>query len=52
MGGCGFSSTDFKFLQEIEKLKKTNAESKQVELLEQRKQVAYSKGVRGRSMSQ
>ena len=53
MGGCGLSSTDnFKFLQEIEQLKKTNAESKQVELLEQRKQVAYSKGVRERSMSQ
>ena len=52
MGGCGLSSTDVNFLQEIEKLKKTNAESKQVKILELRQQVAYSKAVRERSMSE
>ena len=52
MGGCGLSSTDVNFLQEIEKLKKTNAESKQVKILELRRQVAYSKSVRERSMNQ
>ena len=52
MGGCGLSSTDFNLLQEIEKLKKTNAESKQVKILELRQQVADSKSVRERSMSQ
>ena len=54
MGGCtcGLSSTGVNFLQEIEKLKKTNAESKQVKLLELRQQVANSKAVRERSMSQ
>ena len=52
VGGCGLSSTDVKFLQEIEKLKKTNAESKQVKILELRQQVAKSKWVRERSMSE
>ena len=52
VGGCGLSSTDVNFLQEIEKLKETKAESKQVEVLELRQQVAYSKIVRERSMSQ
>ena len=52
MGGCGLSSTDINFLQEIKKLKETNAESKQVKILELRLQVTYSKGVRERSMSQ
>ena len=49
-GVCTLQSSSF--LQEIEKLKKTNAESKQVEILELRRQVAYSKMVRERSMSQ
>ena len=49
MGGCGLSSTDVNFLQEIEK---TNAESKQVKILELKQQVATSKRVRERSMSQ
>ena len=50
MGGCGLRSTDVNFLQEIvNKLNETNAESKQLEL---RQQVAHSKGVRERSMSQ
>ena len=44
VGGCGLSSS---FLQEIEKLKKTNAESKQVKILELRRSVANSKAVRG-----
>ena len=52
MGGCGLSSTDVNFLQEIEKLKETNAESKQVKILELRRQMADSKEVRERSMSQ
>ena len=52
MGGCGLSSTDVYFLQEIEKLKKAYAASKQVEMLELRRQVAESKMVRERSMSQ
>ena len=52
MGGCGLSSTDVNFLQEAEKLRKTNAESKQVKILELRRQVAGSKAVRERSMSQ
>ena len=52
VGGCGLSSTDVNFLQEIGKLKETNAESKQVKILELRQQVAESKGVRERSMSQ
>ena len=52
MGGCGLSNTDINFLQEMEKLKKTNAESKQVKILELRQQVAYSKSVRERSMSE
>ena len=51
-GGCGLSSTDVNFLQEIEKLKKTNAESNQVKILELRQQVVDSKAVRERSMSQ
>ena len=49
MGGCGLNSPDVNFLQEIEK---TNAESKQVMLLELRRKVARSKMVRERSMSQ
>ena len=52
MGGCGLCSTDVNFLQEIEKLKKTNAESTQVKTLELRNQVAFSKTVRERSMSE
>ena len=52
MGGYGLSTTDVNFLQEIKKLKETNAESKQVKILELRQQVAYSKSVRERSMSQ
>ena len=48
MGGCGLSSPYVNFLQEIEKLKETNAESKQVKILELRKQVAESKLVRER----
>ena len=52
MGGCGLSSTDVNFLQEIKKLKKTNAESEQVKILELRRQVAESKAVSERSMSQ
>ena len=36
------------FLQEIKKLKKTNAESKQVKILELRRKVAYWKQVRDR----
>ena len=52
MGGCGLSSNDVNFLQEIEKLNETNAESKQVEILELRRQVAASKWVRDRSRSQ
>ena len=52
VGGYGLGSTDVNFLQEIEKLKKTNAESKQVKILELRQQVASSKRVRKRSMSQ
>ena len=51
MGGCGLSSTDVRFLQEIEKLKEINAESKQVKILELRKQVARSKTVRERRLS-
>ena len=49
MGGCGLSSN---FLQEIEKLKKTNAEYIRVKILKLRQQVADSKTVRERSMSQ
>ena len=45
MGGCGLSSTDVNFLQEIEVLKETNAESKEVKILELRRQVANSKSV-------
>ena len=52
MGGCGLSWSDVNFLQEIEKLEETNAESKQVKILELRHKVAYSKTVRDRSMSQ
>jgi hypothetical protein len=52
VGGCGLSSIDVTFLQKIEELKETNAESKQVKILELRKQVADSKRVRERSMSQ
>ena len=52
MGGCGLSCPDVNFLQEIEKLKEVNVEFKQVEMLKLRKQVAYSKAVRERSMSQ
>ena len=52
MGRCGLSSLDVNFLQEIDELKETNAESKQVKILELRKQVAESKWVRERSMSQ
>ena len=52
MGGCGLSSMDVNILQEIAKLKKTNAESNQVKILELRRQVASSKLVRERSMSQ
>ena len=52
VGGCGLRSADVNFLQEIEKLKETNAESKQVEILKLRQQVAYYKLVRERSMSQ
>ena len=52
MGGCGLSSTDVNFLQEIKKLKNTNAESKQVKILELRQEVARSKTVRERSMNQ
>ena len=52
MSGCGLSSSDVNFLQEIEKLKKTNAESKQVKILELRQKMAYSKAVRERIMSQ
>ena len=52
MGGCGLSSTDVNFLQKIKNLKKTNAESKQVKILELRQLVAQSKAVRERSMSQ
>ena len=52
MGRCGLRSTDVNFPQEIEELEKTNAESKQVKILELRKQVADSKAVRERSMSQ
>ena len=52
MGGCDLSSTDVNFLQEIKKLKTTNAESKHVKKLELRKLVAHSKSVRERSMSQ
>ena len=51
MGGCGLSCDAF-FSQEIERPRKANAESKQEEILELRKQVAYSKSVRERSMSQ
>ena len=40
------------FLQEIKKLQETNAESKQVRVLDLRKQVAFSKSVRERSVSQ
>ena len=52
MSGCGLSYPDVNFLQEIEKLKKTNAESKQVKILTLRQGVADSKSVRERSMSQ
>ena len=53
VGGCGLSlSTDVNLLQEIDNLKETNAESKQVEILELRQQVADSKAVKERSMSQ
>jgi hypothetical protein len=52
VGGCGLCSIDINFLQEIEKLKKTNAESKQVKILELRQQVALSKAVRERSTRQ
>jgi hypothetical protein len=48
----GVVSAVWMFLQEIEKLKKTNAESKQVKILELRQQVFDSKRVRERSMSQ
>ena len=52
MGGCGLSCPD-NFLQEIKKLKETNAESEQVEMeLRQHCQVAYSKGVRERTFSE
>ena len=46
MGGCGLSGNDVNFLQEIGELKETNAKSKQVKILELRKQVAESKAVR------
>ena len=49
---CGLSCADVNFLQEIEKLKETDAESKQVKILELRHRVALSKSVRERSMSQ
>ena len=52
MGGCGLSGNDVNFLQEIEKLKKTNAESKQMKILELRQEVERSKTVRERSMSE
>ena len=52
MSGCCLSWSDVNFLQEIEKLKETNAESKQVKILELREDVARSKAVRERSMSQ
>ena len=52
MSGYGLSCPDVNFLQEIKKLKKTNAESKQVKILELRQEVAKSKLVRERSMSQ
>ena len=52
VGECGLGSTDVNFLQEIEKLKKTNAESKQVKILELRQQVILWKSVRERSMSE
>ena len=52
MSGCGLSWCDVNFLQEIEKLKETNAESKQLKILELRQKVAESKSVRERSMSQ
>ena len=46
MGECSLSGHDVNFLQEIKKLKKSNAESKQVKVLELRQQRAYSKTVR------
>ena len=46
MGGCDLSSSDVNFLQEIEKLNETNAESKQVKILDLRLQVAKLKMVR------
>ena len=52
MSECGLSWSDVNFLQEIEKLKETNTESKQVKILELRQGVAGSKSVRERSMSQ
>ena len=54
VGGCGLSSPDVTFLQEIDKLKETNVESRQVNILQLdlRKEVALSKSVRDRSMSQ
>ena len=52
VGGCDLCTTDVNFLQEIVKLKKTNAESKQVKILELRKQVAQYQTVRERSMSE
>ena len=52
MGGCGLSSIDVNVLQETEKLKETNTESKQVKILQLRRQMANSKMVRERSMSQ
>ena len=52
MGGCGPSSNHVNFLQEIENMRETNAESKKVKILELRQQVANSKSVRERSMSE
>ena len=45
-GRFGLNSPDVNFLQEIEKLQKSDAESKQAKILELRQQVAYSKSVR------
>ena len=51
VGGCDLSNSDVNFLQEIEKLKKKNAESKQVKMLELKRAMTNSKWVRKQRLS-
>ena len=46
VGGCGLNSPDVYFLQKLKKLEETNAESKQVEILELKVELVDTKSVR------